>query len=176
MARKRPFRFGLMVRGGNTAREWTDLARRAESLGYSVLLMPDHFGDQMAPLPALAAAATATTSLRLGTLVIGNDFRNPAVLAKEVATLDVVSDGRFELGLGTGWASEGRGVGRLYGRRDRLRDAADCFFIARSAVRIGHREEGLRILIASIDSEHALGNRSHLVPLASVNCFGGLGE
>ena len=67
------------------------------------LLMPDHFGDQLAPVPALMAAAAATTSLRVGALVFGNDYRHPVVLAKEAATLDVLCDGRFELSLGAGW-------------------------------------------------------------------------
>ena len=67
------------------------------------LLMPDHFGDQLAPVPALAAVAAATTTLRLGSLVFGNDYRHPFVLAKEAATLDLLSEGRFELSLGAGW-------------------------------------------------------------------------
>lgn len=78
-------------------------ARRAEDLGYSTLTLPDHFGDQLAPVPALALAASATETLRLGTLVFGNDYRHPLVLAKEAATLDLLSDGRLELGLGAGW-------------------------------------------------------------------------
>ena len=86
-----------------TARSWADQARRAEDLGYSALLMPDHFGDQLAPVPALAAVAGATTTLRMGSLVFGNDYRHPVVLAKEAATLDVLSEGRFELSLGAGW-------------------------------------------------------------------------
>jgi probable F420-dependent oxidoreductase len=77
-----------------------------EALGYSVLSMPDHLGDQLAPLPALAAAAAATTSLRLGTWVLANDFRHPVMLAKEAATLDLLSDGRLELGIGAGWMNE----------------------------------------------------------------------
>jgi probable F420-dependent oxidoreductase len=99
------FRFAaqLSKAPGGTARDWAEQARRAEDLGYSALLMPDHFGDQLAPAPALAAAAAATTTLRLGSLVFGNDYRNPFVLAKEAATLDVLSDGRFEMSLGAGW-------------------------------------------------------------------------
>lgn len=76
---------------------------RAESAGYDVLLMPDHFGRQLSPFPALAVAAAATTTLRVGTLVACNDFRHPLVLAKEAATLDLLSDGRLELGIGAGW-------------------------------------------------------------------------
>ncbi len=65
--------------------------------------MPDHFGDQLAPVPALAAVAAATTTLRMGSLVFCNDYRHPFVLAKEAATLDLLSEGRFELSLGAGW-------------------------------------------------------------------------
>jgi probable F420-dependent oxidoreductase len=99
------FRFAaqLSTAPGGTARAWADQARRAEDLGYSTIFMPDHFGDQLAPVPALAALAAATTSLRMGSLVFGNDYRHPVVLAKEAATLDVLSDGRFELSLGAGW-------------------------------------------------------------------------
>ena len=100
-AAHRPFRFGVTGRG-NTLAEWRDFARRAEALGYSTLVLPDHFARQLAPLPALAVAAQATQALRLGTLVLDNDFRHPAALAKEAATLDLLSDGRLELGIGTG--------------------------------------------------------------------------
>ena len=97
-----PFRFG--VSGGRATRtEWLDLARKAEDLGYSTLLLPDHFGQQVAPLPALLAAAMATQRLRVGTIVLDNDFRHPALLAKEAATIDLMTDGRLELGIGAGW-------------------------------------------------------------------------
>jgi len=71
-----------------------------------MLVVPDHFRDHLAPVPALTAAALATTRLRVGSLVFSNDFRHPAVLAKEAATIDVLSGGRFELGLGAGWLRE----------------------------------------------------------------------
>jgi probable F420-dependent oxidoreductase len=99
----RPFRFAAQISGAASAKEWAERARQAEDLGYSTLTMPDHFGDQLAPVPALAAAAAATTALRLGTLVFDNDYKHPLVLAKETATLDLLSDGRLELGLGAGW-------------------------------------------------------------------------
>jgi probable F420-dependent oxidoreductase len=102
----RPFRFGVQARAPRSASAWAECARRVESLGYSVLSMPDHLGDQLAPIPALAAAAAVTTRLRLGTWVLANDFRHPVVLAKEAATLDLLSDGRLELGLGAGWMAE----------------------------------------------------------------------
>ncbi|HVB91205.1 MAG TPA: TIGR03621 family F420-dependent LLM class oxidoreductase [Acidimicrobiales bacterium] len=105
MAHDRKFRFAaqLSKSPGGTARSWAEQARRAEELGYATLLMPDHFGDQLAPVPALAAVAAATTTLRMGALVFGNDYRHPFVLAKEAATLDLLSEGRFELSLGAGW-------------------------------------------------------------------------
>ena len=105
MAHDRKFRFAAQLGKApeGTARSWADQARRAEALGYSTLFMPDHFGDQLAPVPALAAVAAATTTLRMGSLVFGNDYRHPVNLAKEAATLDVLSDGRFELSLGAGW-------------------------------------------------------------------------
>jgi probable F420-dependent oxidoreductase len=99
----RPFRFGIQAPGGGDASGWKELARAAEDLGYDTLTMPDHFDRQLAPGPALATAAAVTTRLRIGTLVYGVDYRHPVTLAKEAATLDVVSDGRFELGLGAGW-------------------------------------------------------------------------
>jgi len=86
-----------------SARAWSEIAKRAEDLGFSTLLMPDHFGEQLAPLPALVAAAGATERLRVGTLVLDNDYRHPMVLAKEAATVDLLTDGRLELGIGAGW-------------------------------------------------------------------------
>jgi probable F420-dependent oxidoreductase len=99
------FRFAAQLSKApdRTARSWADQARKVEDLGYAALLMPDHFGDQLAPVPALAAVAAATTTLRLGSLVFGNDYRHPFVLAKEAATLDLLSEGRLELSLGAGW-------------------------------------------------------------------------
>ena len=103
MAHGRRFRFGVQAHIATTGDEWADLARRAEDLGYSTLFMPDHFGDQLAPVPALMAAAAATTTLRVGTLVLDNDYKHPLVLAKELATIDRLSGGRLEFGLGAGW-------------------------------------------------------------------------
>jgi probable F420-dependent oxidoreductase len=98
-----PFRFAVQVSNAESAAAWRALARKTEDLGYSTLFMPDHLGEQWAPLIALAVAAEATTTLRVGTLVLDNDFRNPVFLAKEAATLDLLSEGRLELGLGAGW-------------------------------------------------------------------------
>lgn len=97
------FRFGVQANGAVDASAWRELARRTEALGYSCLTMPDHFSDQLAPVPALAVAAEATSTLRVGALVWDNDYKHPVVLAKEVATMDVLSGGRVELGIGAGW-------------------------------------------------------------------------
>ena len=104
----RPFRFGVIAESAQNGQQLLDTARRAEDAGFSILLLRDHFVEgpfphQLAPLVALAAVASATTTLRVGTLVISNDFHHPAVLAKEAATLDQLSGGRFELGLGAGF-------------------------------------------------------------------------
>jgi len=103
MTHPRPFRFGVMAAKVRSASEWTATAKKAEDLGYSALLMPDHFGDQLSPVPALAVAAAVTSTLRVGTLVFANDFRHPAVLAKDTATIDLLSEGRLEVGVGAGW-------------------------------------------------------------------------
>lgn len=100
---RRLFRFGVGAFAAPSAVAWCENARRAEALGYDALVIPDHFmPNRFAPIAALTAAALATTTLRVGTTVFANDFRHPAVLAKETATLDVVSDGRLEVGIGAG--------------------------------------------------------------------------
>jgi probable F420-dependent oxidoreductase len=102
-AAPRPFRFGVQASTAADGQAWVALARQVEELGYSTLTMPDHFGDQLAPVPALMAAASVTTTLRVGALVWDNDYKHPVVLAKELATMDVLSGGRLEIGLGAGW-------------------------------------------------------------------------
>ncbi|MBD2895201.1 F420-dependent glucose-6-phosphate dehydrogenase [Actinomadura sp. RB99] len=141
---RRPFRFGVV---GESVRSGADLlatARRAEDLGYSTLILRDHFvaepfGDQLAPMVALASAAAATSTLRVGTMVLCNDYRHPVMLAKEAATLDHLSGGRFELGLGAGWLREEY-------------EAAGMPFDA-AGVRVGRMEESLRILRGLLSGE-----------------------
>jgi len=106
MAHPRLFRFGLMAAKASSGADWVATARKAEELGYSALLMPDHYGDQLGVIPALTAAAAATTNLRVGSLVFANDFRHPALLAKDTATIDLLSDGRLEVGVGAGWMDD----------------------------------------------------------------------
>ena len=116
MATPRQFRFSVQSFSAGSAKEWTDRAQRAEDLGYSALHLADHFLgpgkaiagtnhpiQELAAVPAIAAAAAATQSLRVGCRVFCSDYRHPVVLAKEAATLDLLSDGRLELGLGAGW-------------------------------------------------------------------------
>jgi probable F420-dependent oxidoreductase len=100
---RRPFRFGIAMDSAASRAQWIEKARRAEDLGYSTLVIPDHFVSDFSASVALMAAADATTSLRVGSFVYDNDFRHPAVLAKEAATLDVLTGGRFEFGIGAGW-------------------------------------------------------------------------
>ena len=101
---QRKIRFATQSGGQPTGAEWLARAKRLEDIGYATLSMPDHMvGGAWSTMPALGAAAAVTTKLRLGNLVIDNDFRNPVVLAREFATLDVVSNGRVEIGLGAGW-------------------------------------------------------------------------
>ncbi|HSO95849.1 MAG TPA: TIGR03621 family F420-dependent LLM class oxidoreductase [Acidimicrobiia bacterium] len=99
----RPLRFGVITSHAPDGSAWRARAQRAEALGYSSLLMPDHFQDQWAPIVGLTVAAEATTTLRVGTLVFDNDYRHPVVLAKELATLDRATGGRLEVGIGAEW-------------------------------------------------------------------------
>jgi probable F420-dependent oxidoreductase len=133
----RPFRFGVIGETITSRERLLDRAHRAEALGYSTLLLRDHvvaepFGDQLAPLVALMAVAAATRTLRVGTLVLNNDHRHPVVLAKEAATLDLLSGGRFELGIGAGWL------------RDEYERAGMPF--DPPAVRVGRLQESLQVI------------------------------
>jgi probable F420-dependent oxidoreductase len=124
----RPFRFAVHTGRLPAPDGWDRLARRVEALGYDALYVTDHLGDQLSPIAAMAAAAAATTRLRIGSYVFANDFRHPLLLAREAATLDRLSGGRLELGLGAGWMrSDYRQLGLPYdrpGRRiDRLVEA-----------------------------------------------------
>lgn len=135
----RPFRFGIQASKADSKKEWVELAKTAESNGFSSLTMPDHFTDQLAPVPALMAAADATTKLRVGALVWDNDYKHPVVLAKELATLDLLSDGRLEIGLGAGWmATDYEQSGIVYDR---------------PGVRIDRFVEGLSIIRSAMSGE-----------------------
>jgi len=129
----RPFRFGVTAAYAQSHSAWITTARRAEELGYSTLLIPDRTSvGSLAPIPALAVAAQATTVLRLGSYVFCNGYRHPVMLAREAATLDMLSEGRFELGLGAGVsADEFERMGLPY---------------ANAGARVGHLEETLKLM------------------------------
>src|SRR5688572_2913706 len=99
----RPFRFGISVWSARSREEWKTKARKAEDLGFDAFSVPDHLMDGVfPPLAGLCTAAEATSRLRVGTLVLNNDFRHPALVARDAATIDLLTDGGFELGLGAG--------------------------------------------------------------------------
>ncbi len=101
-----PFRFGVQFSTSTSGDEYRETVRKIEDLGYSTVFCPDHFDDQWAPTVALTVAAEATTTLRVAALVYDVDYRHPVTLAKEIATLDVVSGGRVEFGIGAGWMTD----------------------------------------------------------------------
>ncbi|MEI8051088.1 MAG: TIGR03621 family F420-dependent LLM class oxidoreductase [Actinomycetes bacterium] len=126
------FRFAIQLSTAPSKKAWHDLARKVEDLGYSTLYVPDHFDDQLAPMIACAVAAEATTTLNVGTLVLDNDYRHPFVLAKEAATLDLLTEGRYEFGIGAGWMkTDYESSGIAYDspgvRVDRLIEALEVF-------------------------------------------------
>ena len=127
-----PFRFGIQCRGPADAAGWAAQARKVEDLGWSTLTVADHLDDGLAPVPALMAAADATTTLAIGSMVLANDYRHPVVLAKEAATIDLLSGGRLELGVGAGWTSADY--------------EAAGFALDRPGVRIARLEESIQLL------------------------------
>ena len=143
----RPFRFGAKAVKAGSAKEWTDLVRQVEDLGYVSFHMDDHFGNQLGVVPALMAAADATSSLLVGPHVAGVDFRNPVLFAKECATIDLLSEGRFTLGIGAGWSEKDYAIAGIQ------QDSA--------LTRIGRLREAVRIMKGlwgdgpfSFDGEH----------------------
>ena len=131
MQSKRPFRFGVNLAEIPEGSTLGEEARALEAIGYEVLSCPDHLNHPLSPMDPmvmLAAAAEATTNIQLQPLVLANDARHPALLAKQAATLDNLSDGRFALGLGAGWygpdfSATGIGFAPAADRIDRLEEA-----------------------------------------------------
>jgi probable F420-dependent oxidoreductase len=153
-----PFRFAVQQGSARSGEAWAALARRAESLGYDVLVMPDHLGHQLSPFAALAAAAGATTRLRVGAFVFANDYRHPLILAREAATLDFLSGGRFEMGLGAGWMTgDYRQLGMTYDpaprRIDRLEEAIPLIKRLLAGETVTHRGEHYQLDQASVGVE-----------------------
>ena len=142
----RPFRFGVQI-SNLPAEGWADRVRRIEALGYSTLFCPDHFGPQWDPTALLAAAAVATTRLRVGALVFDVDYRHPVVYAKQAATLQLLSGGRHEFGIGAGWMKSDY-------------DEAGIAY-ERPGVRIERLEEALRIVRAMWSQEKTSFSGKH---------------
>jgi probable F420-dependent oxidoreductase len=152
----RPFRFGVQLSGADSADAWIDKAKRAESLGYSVVTIIDHMGDQLAPIPALTALAMSTTSIRVGTMVLANDWRNPLLVAREAATLDWLSNGRLELGIGAGWLmTDYEQLGVPYDR---------------PGVRVERMAEALRLIRDLLSGERITHSGPHY-RLSNASCF-----
>jgi probable F420-dependent oxidoreductase len=103
MAHPRRFRFAADLQAPLPGLTWLESAREIEQLGYSTVLFPDHFHEGPGPIAAMAAVAAVTETVHVGVLVFDCDFRHPAVLARELATIDAMSGGRVEVGLGAGW-------------------------------------------------------------------------
>jgi probable F420-dependent oxidoreductase len=103
VSRPRAFRFGVEMMGPFDGLTWAESAREIESLGYSTLFVPDHLDEGYGPITAMATAAAATTTLRVAPAVLAADFRHPAVLARELASIDQLSQGRLEVGIGAGY-------------------------------------------------------------------------
>ena len=169
MSGPKPFRFGVQSYAPSSAKDWRDQVRAAESLGYSAFHLADHIigpgpalaatkhpVQSVAAIPAMAVAAEATSTIKIGCRVFCLDFRNPVIFAKEVATLDMFSDGRLELGLGAGW----------------LRAEYDAIGLPfdRAGVRIDRFEEILALLRKCFaDGElHVTGNHVHAVGFEAV--------
>ena len=169
MSKSKPFRFGLQAYAPASAKDWRDLARKAESMGFSSFHLADHVigpgpalnatghpVQTVAAIPAMAVAAEATDSIKVGCRVLCVDYRNPVMLAKEVATLDFFSDGRLELGLGAGWLqNEYEAMGIRFDR---------------AGVRIDRMEEVIELLRASFaDGELNIdGRHVHAVGFEAV--------
>ncbi len=142
---------------------WAQSAQRVEELGYSTLFLPDHFGEQLAPIAAMTAAAAATTTLRVGALVFDNDYRHPVVLAKEMATIDLLFEGRVEVGMGAGWMTtdydaSGIAMDRPGVRVDRLMEGADIVRRLWSGEPVDHDGEHYRITdLVGLPAPHSPG-------------------
>ncbi len=147
-----PFRFGVVAGFARTGEEWAQNARRVESLGYSTLVIPDNMRYTLAPIPALAAAAAATRTLRVGPYVLANDFRNPVMLAKDAATVDFLSGGRLELGLGAG-RPDAAGENRMLGLP-----------FDRGGVRVSRLAESLALLKRLLGGETASAEGPYYTP------------
>jgi len=143
----KPFRFGLSIGSASSRAEWREVARRAEANGFGTLLVADHLAPMFPPMTALATAAEATDRLHVGTYVVNNDFRHPVLLAREAATLGLLTEGRFELGLG---------AGHMKPEYDEVGLAFDP-----AAVRVARLAESVEIVRGLLDGEEVIWHGEH---------------
>lgn len=142
----KPFRFGVQFAELPVDR-WREAARQIETLGYSTLFIPDHFGSQWDPMTALPALSTATETLNVGSLVYDIDYRHPVIYAKAAATLHLLSGGRFEFGIGAGWMeTDYVEAGMVYDR---------------PGVRIARLDEALQIIFSMWENERTSFEGEH---------------
>lgn len=158
MPSKHPFRFGVVAAQAQSPDQWIGMGRRAEELGFSTFLIPDTLGWTFAPVPALTAIATTTKKLRVGSYVFANDQRNPVMLARECATLDWLSGGRFELGLGAGRPN----IGPDYAKLGITMDSG--------GTRVDRLTESLEIIKALLRGE-TLNHQGKHYTLTGADCF-----
>lgn len=163
MATTRKIRFGVAASAPESAAQWKEIARKAEDLGYSTLLLADHMSRQASPLIAAMAALSVTTRLRLGTQVLANPFRNPAILAKEIASLDFLSDGRFEPGIGAGWPNSSN-----TGRSDSNQTGID---MGESAERVEKLMDAVRIIKLFLSSDQPFDYEGKHFKVTGLNPF-----
>jgi probable F420-dependent oxidoreductase len=159
-----PFRFAIHTGRLDPPADWVAFVRRVEGLGYAALYVTDHLGGQLSPIAAMATAAAVTEKLRIGSYVFANDFRHPLILAREAASLDHLSGGRLELGLGAGWMrSDYRQLGMAYDpparRIDRLEEALGLLKRLLAGERVTHRGvhyqlDGARVAPAPVQRPH----------------------
>ena len=159
----RKIRFGFAAELPESLQAWRELARKAEDLGYDVMHIADHMGRQWSPLLALLSAAEATTRLRVGTQVIANDFRIPVVLAKEIATLDLLTGGRFECGIGVGHPATSPTGRSDYAQIGREMDEP--------GPRVDRLAESLRLIKRFMASERAVRLRRQVLPRRGIVPF-----
>jgi probable F420-dependent oxidoreductase len=163
MATNRKIRFGVAASAPESATAWREMAKKAEDLGYSTLLLADHMSRQTAPLVGAMAALAVTTRLRLGTQVLANPFRNPSILAKEIASLDFLSDGRFEPGIGAGWPNTSN-----TGRSDSNQTGID---MGESADRVERLIDAVRIIKLFLSSDEPFDYEGKRFSVKGLNPF-----
>ena len=163
MATNRKIRFGVAAAAPESATAWREMAKKAEDLGYSTLLLADHMSRQTAPLIGAMAALAVTTRLRLGTQVLANPFRNPSILAKEIASLDFLSDGRFEPGIGAGWPNTSN-----TGRSDSNQTGID---MGESGERVERLIDAVRIIKKFLSSDEPFDYEGKAFSVKGLNPF-----